>query len=840
MSNKIGLPDIQQQINSLQQQIYDIESGVISIDYQQNNYVALASDTIDPKTGLYNGTQAQIIDKYISDNANINGSKMLDNSISNSKLMSIDGSKIIDGTITSQQISNGTITNIDIAGNADIDQTKILNLPTDLSNINLNITTLQNYFFNSRLKLANLTKSNNNYQVLSQDGSANDPAYRQIDSNYITSLDQSKINQNNNNQYIKYCDSLNYNNITTFINSLSSAYTAIIYPFNNSGGSYTITNNDTWQAINCSIQGVYKSINASNVNIGTSSQTLNIGNGTNIYGQYYNNLSFNCIVNLKIFLNGYFENMNFFKQINLTVTSGFILFYNCTFNDVFNIVAVASGAVVFFINCNFTSKTWTQTSNLGSCLLSNCSNLPSFTLLSGWYLSGYNGTSTLSQLNLTNKGFYDSLTNTKYLYTSNDISSSANILGSQLSSNAGIVSGQISSLNSDKININSNINMNSYKISTTNNTFTNNDYITLAYANANYSSGAGFASLTNNNIYSGTNTFNNSVFIQDATANNNPLTYGQFLQNNMLQSSFGLPYINSLSFWFDFNDRSLMYIGQNSTVDTTEKVGNINNKQPDSYNFSLTSTLGGSKWPSFMTGNFGINQMNYLNFNASIGQTLMLVCSSWAYDNAPLQQCSGFIVFRPLNSTINGQILFSGDYGTTSTRINVKFLASSGRNGWTNTTENYVALNCGTVQNTFANGWYALHNGANNNNFNNAIKLSQIINKMCILFFSYTIGPITMNNLIKSCYVMNARFSCPSAGIPIDTQATSSNGVSCQYQDAVNTWFNIGALCANPMTNTLNQEGSFDIMEIILYNAPITNTQRQNITTYLSNKWSVV
>jgi hypothetical protein len=86
--------------------------------------------------------------------------------------------------------------------------------------------------------------------VLSQDGSANDPSYRQLDSNYISSLNQSKINQNVNNQYVQYCDSTNYNNITTFINGLPSGGNAIIYPFNNIGGYYSITNNDTWVAIN--------------------------------------------------------------------------------------------------------------------------------------------------------------------------------------------------------------------------------------------------------------------------------------------------------------------------------------------------------------------------------------------------------------------------------------------------------------------------------------------------------------------------------------------------------------------------------------------------------------
>lgn len=824
MSNKVSYDTIQSQLDGLQQQINDIESGVIQIDYQQNNYVALASDTIDPKTGLYNGTQAQIIDKYISNTANINGSKIADNTITNSKLMSIDGSKIIDGTITSQQISNGTIQNIDIAGNANIDQNKILNLQTDLSNINLNITTLQSYFNASKLKLSNLEASTNNYQVLSQDSSANPPSYRQIDSNYISSLNQSKINMNTNNQFVRYCDSLNFNNITTFINSLPSAYTAIIYPFNNTGGSYTITNNDTWQAINCSIQGVYKSINASNVNIDTFSNnnTLNIGNATNVFGQYYSNLNFNCIVNLRIFLNGYFENSNFFKQINLTVAANsFMIFYNCTFNATFNVSNIGTGSTVFIINCNFTNKTWTQTTNSGAILLSNCSNLPSFTLLTGWFLSGYNGTQTQSRLNLSDKAFYDPSTNQKYLYTSSDIAS----------------------LNLSQINVNSGLNMSTNLITCTASNSaiasSSTNLITKSYADATYSGAVNILPL--NNTFTGTNTFNNSVFIQDAVSNNNPVSFSQLVLNTMLQSNLslqGLPYMNSVSFWFDMNDRSLMYINQNGSIDTTEKVGNINNKQPSSFNYSFTNTLGGAKWPSLMSGSFGINIMNYINFNATIGQTMMLVAGSWAYDNASLQQFAGFIVFRPLNSTINGQILFSADYGTSSTRINAKFLSSSGRNGWTDTSQVYVAINCGTVQGAFSNGWYALTNGPTNTAAN-AIRLSNIVNRMCILFFSYTMAPITMNNLNKSSYCMNARFSCPSAGIPIDTQATTGN-ISCQYQDAVNGWFNIGALCANPMTNTLNQEGSFDLMEIVIFNAPITNTQRINVTNYLATKWNIV
>jgi hypothetical protein len=272
MSNKVSYDTIQSQINNLQQQINDIETGSIQIDFLTPYHVLQGSTTLDPKTGLYNGTQAFVTNNNVDTNANINGSKLADNSITNSKLTTVDGSRIVDGTITSSKISNGTIVDIDIAGNAaiavsklsngtngdilqinngvptwtapssnlppstqqnqilssdsnldpiwvnSISQNQVTNLSTDLSSIVTNVSTLQSYFNASRLKLANLTKSSNNYQVLSQDSSANDPAYRQLDSNYISSLDQSKINQNNNNQYIKYCDSLNFNNITTFVN----------------------------------------------------------------------------------------------------------------------------------------------------------------------------------------------------------------------------------------------------------------------------------------------------------------------------------------------------------------------------------------------------------------------------------------------------------------------------------------------------------------------------------------------------------------------------------------------------------------------------------------------
>jgi hypothetical protein len=126
--------------------------------------------------------------------------------------------------------------------------------------------------------------------------------------------------------------------------------------------------------------------------------------------------------------------MNFNKRVNLTLAANsFVIFINCSFNATFNIDNIGANSRVFINSCNFTSKVWTQTTNNGSILVANCTNLPSLsTLLPSWFLAGYNGTETESQLNTTNKGFYDSLTNTKYLYTSADISATANILGTQL------------------------------------------------------------------------------------------------------------------------------------------------------------------------------------------------------------------------------------------------------------------------------------------------------------------------------------------------------------------------------------------------------------------------
>ena len=158
MSNKSGLSDLQNQINYLQQQIDDIETGVIAIDYTNENYISKSSNIIDPKTGLYNGTQGLLTTNNI-ENLAITNAKIANGTIESNKINSIDGSKIVDGTITSDKISNGTITNIDIAGNANIEQSKIIGL----IDINTDVNTLKNYFLNSRLKLSNLEKSNNNY-----------------------------------------------------------------------------------------------------------------------------------------------------------------------------------------------------------------------------------------------------------------------------------------------------------------------------------------------------------------------------------------------------------------------------------------------------------------------------------------------------------------------------------------------------------------------------------------------------------------------------------------------------------------------------------------------------
>ncbi len=527
--------------------ISDIETGAIALNFSQPNYCVFGSNTLDPEHPTqYTGTQNFLSDANISNTANINGSKILNESISNAKLITIDGSRIVDGTITSGKIANSSIIDIDIASNADILQSKILNLPTDLATIVTNISTLQSYFTTSRLNLANLNKSASNYQVLSQDLAANNPTYRQLDSNYIVSLDQSKINQNNNNQYVKYCDSTNFTNITTFINGLANGMMAIIYPFNNTAGNYTITNNDVWGAINPSIQGMYKSQNASNVNIDAfaNSNTLNIGNATNVFGQYYSNLNFNCITNIKIFLNGYFENMNFNKVMNLTLAaSSFVIFVNCTFNAVFNITSIGAGSTVFMNNCNFTSKTWTQTANSGTVLLANCTNLPTFTLLSGWFMAGFNGTATQSQINLSNKGFYDAATNTKYLYVSSDISASANIIGSQLSSAAGIVNGQITGLNTSKLTVDSGLTMGTNLITCTatnvNIGASSTNLITKSYADATYAT-SGSALLSSDNTWTGANIFNNRYFTVMNGSNSSGLFYdGAVADSFYMMSAFG-------------------------------------------------------------------------------------------------------------------------------------------------------------------------------------------------------------------------------------------------------------------------------------------------------------
>lgn len=831
MSNKIGIPAIQSQINSLQTQIDSIERGQ-NIDFSQSNYILLSSSILDPNTGLFNGTEGQLLDKYISNTANINGTKIADNSIPNSKLINIDGSKIIDGTITSQQISNGTIQNNDIAGNADIEQSKILNLTNDLTNINTNVTTLQNYFFNSRLKLSNLTKSNNNYQVLSQDSSGNDPSYRQLDSNYIVSLDQSKINQNNNNQYIKYCDSLNYNNVTTFINSLSVTYNAFIYPFNNLGGGYTINTNDTWQAINCNISGFpEKGVIAQSVNIDSDANTniLNIGNATNIYGQYYNNLNIRSSqTNIKIFLNGYFENMQF-KKINLTVANNsFIFFYNCTFNDVFNIVTIGTGSSVFIFNCNFNTKLWTQTSNNGSVILSNCSNLPSLTLLSGWFFTGINGTTTQSQINVSNKGFYDTATNTKYLYTSSDIATNANILGSQLSTNAGITNNQITSINSDKLIINSNLNMNNFKISTNNNTFTNNDYITKLYGDTTYASGAGFASLANNNIYTGTNTFNNSVFINEATADKNPITLKQYNINNLISEYY--PYPSSLSFSYDFSDLKYIIIQQS----TDFYIQYVYNKSPYSFSYNLYN----NRLNTLLRPKYDIN-LTAAQFIPSNYTFFALDVTDDNFQNAQLQQYTMFIVFRPagLGTAGETQTILTKDYTGSNTKTNVKIISSSARNGWTSSNQS-LAINCGTLNGAVSNGWYKLTRN-NTNLINDEITLTSMIGKTHLLVFNYHIDTVNSGGYSTN-FTMSSWVTCPSNNLPFDTLCASN--VSCLYQTAsTQNYMTIGASASNGFINTeTSQLYNGYIMEILIYNNIMTEKQRKEISITLTTKWGII
>jgi hypothetical protein len=762
--------------------------------------------------------------------------------------MSIDGSKIINNTITNQQISNGTINDLQIAGNADIQQSKILNLTGDLTNVNTNITTLQNYFFNSRLKLANLTKSTNNYQVLSQDGSANDPAYRQLDSNYITSLDQSKINQNNNNQYIKYCDSINFNNITTFINSLPSAYTAIIYPFNNIGGNYSITNNDTWLAINCSIQGLYKSVNASNVNIDSfaNSNTLNLGNASNVYGQYMNNINFNCIVNIKVFLNAYFENMNFAKATNLTVAANsFVIFINCTFSAPFNVVSIGTGGLVFMNSCNFTSKTWTSTSNSGSVLIANCSNLPTLSSLpTGFFLANVNGTQTETQINVSKPAFYSSLSNTKYLYTSSDIAPAANILGTQLSNSAGLVNSQITSLSYSKLTsvptsfasststltVDSGINMGTNLItSTATNTeigSSSTNLITKNYADANYSSAVNILPL--NNTWTGTNNFTNSTFILDSTVSNNPISRQEFMKNNIF--TYDIPYYNNLSFWYDFSDvtTSIQWLSGTSTY-----VSNVNNKQPSSYSYplyNLRSTI--NLRPRLDLYSIGIPS---ISFNPDNYQMFILNVNSNNFSNSSLMMYTNFIVFRPNASTGDAQTLITGDYATSQTKLNVKITNLSGRNNWSSSNFS-LGVNVGTVGGLFSNGWYKL---TRNGQQSGEITLPSMLGKTHIICFDNVIFQNIFLNNQRSSYVQNAWVTCPTNTLPFDTKCM--NNISSQYQDSSGQgYLSIGASSSDNFVNAETTQ-LYDgwIGEILMFNNKLDDTQRQHVTSYLQAKWNV-
>jgi hypothetical protein len=497
--NDPRVDQLEQDVQNLQEQIDQIEAGN-SIEFSLPNLVSYGGTVLNPLTQKYYGVQQLITNNNIQTNANISGSKMADNSISGSKIIdnSISGSKLTDNSISESKIisipsskisdlinpnkiSPGTnnqvlqtISNIptwtnfsgipqasqpsqylstDISNNpiwvSLIQQASVSGLTSDLFNLSQNVSSLQSYFLNARLKLANLTKGGDG-TVLSQDLSSNEPSFRKIDSNYVSSLNQNKINMNVNDQFTKYATSVSNSNVTTFVNSLSQSTTGLIAPYDNLGGGYEITNADSWTSINCLISSQFSKgqiAQTVNIDVANSTKTLNIGNLTSTFGMYVIGLNFRCQITVtNCFLNSYYEACQFrIAQINVA-NGTFVFFYNCTFNQA-PTFSVGSNSKVFMFNCNFTSKT-ISTSTIGSnsnVYLANASNLASFTLPTGFILSGINATELDSRVFLGSPGFYSPIGGTKYLYRGTDIDS--NTIALSNISTSGATNGQVITFN---------------------------------------------------------------------------------------------------------------------------------------------------------------------------------------------------------------------------------------------------------------------------------------------------------------------------------------------------------------------------------------------------------
>jgi hypothetical protein len=461
--------------------------------------------------------------------------------------------------------------------------------------------------------------------------------------------------------------------IDAFINAASSGTCFALSPAFSPGFALSnpaiITTSNNAISLTGFAKSYLSTANTTNI-IGAGSFTLKAGN----LQYYFCNINLTCTSFVIQGGNGATpttlafasENCNINAPITIQSSFGFMNFVSTAFGGNITIANTVACSAIYLTNCNMQNKIITNNSST-PLIFQNCVNLNTLSISNAIFSGFITLNSGVSYNFVTFPLPMDPITRQPYKWTSGDISTSAGILGSQLSSNAAIVSNQITSLNTSKLNVDSGLSLGTNLITCTasnsNIGASSTNLITKSYADSTYLSGSGYANLTASNTFTGnnTNTFNTIVrfngpsnllcFRFDPNQGNETTTGSSFLFIGLdpYRTNFGLFYDNVAqvsrvySFiggttWNNNNsdglDRNVWYCQVASTrltssfritvpveISTNNGEGNVN---IGNFNGLVTSTSLLSR-DSFVQGrssDYGINiNSNYLKNQVKIGST---------------------------------------------------------------------------------------------------------------------------------------------------------------------------------------------------------------------------
>lgn len=572
--------------------------------------------------------------------------------------------------------------NNDIIDDETINDTKIIGLHSRM----LDLDMLKTFFDSpltetSKLKLTSFTNNSNTKGVLVSDES-NVVKYILLDSSYISSLDYSKLinvpqfsnakistltvdaNLNMGNYNVQMNNEASSNNVLvpykqvyqvvkylqpgdkfdTKVSTLQLNQKLLCSPYDDLGTAYSFQNTTyTITTPNITITGLHKTNISQHVIIGSSSNTLTVGNNSSCYGVSFSDVWFKCNIISDVFLNQIYDTCQFDESViinscnapyiqNNVLRGVYLMFVNCTFNKTITINNGFNGAIltisgvptlvpsyIFFINCSFSGTITNNSGSYAVVLCESASKLPTYTI-DRFNFVGICKTNNDSRLYLNTKLPYDSLTNTVYKWQTTDIVS----------------------LNLSQVTVNSALNMLNYAITTTKTTFNNNELTTKQYNDGLYLPKNVNVSLGAYSMSTSLTTFNNNEYITKSYADT---TYSASILNSANtftnKNFFNLPNDTNQNFFIDLTSSGL----------TDTKYIEIKNKRLylNSYSGSLS--------------NYGQPSLNdvYLNYK-SISNTFIGGTGSIELNSGSLS-----IVSRTTNART-----FFNDFGADCFLVNDK------------------------------------------------------------------------------------------------------------------------------------------------------------------------